>query len=172
MLLKKTQHYLFVATKLPVNEIFTNWWHLERARSDEENATSRDYLFRSYSSLKMICLKMKCKNHKVLVFLGVSKRLCKRLRPSVHLLVGPSVTILLCPRRARAWLEFCSFCVLRPSFQSVVTSKRMIGKGPGWLHSLRLIEFFPDLFQFFKIVFTESFTSTIYLQVLLFLLAT
>jgi hypothetical protein len=36
-------------------------------------------------------------------------------------------------------------------FETAVTSKRMIGKGSGWLHSLRLIKFFPDLTNFLKI---------------------
>jgi hypothetical protein len=36
-----------------------------------------------------------------------------------------------------------SFYVLRTFFQTAVTSKRMVGKGPGWF--LRLIELFPDL---------------------------
>jgi hypothetical protein len=38
-----------------------------------------------------------------------------------------------------------SLSVLSPYFQTAVTSKRMIGKGPGWSHSLCLIKFFWDL---------------------------
>jgi hypothetical protein len=38
-----------------------------------------------------------------------------------------------------------------PYFQTAVTSKRMIRKGPGWSYSLCLIEFFPDLTNFLKI---------------------
>jgi hypothetical protein len=46
----------------------------------------------------------------------------------------------------RTW----SLQVLRPYFQTSETSKRMIGKGPSWLHSLCLIEVFPDLTNFLE----------------------
>jgi hypothetical protein len=36
-------------------------------------------------------------------------------------------------------------------FLTAVNSKRMIGNGPGWLHSLCLIELFPDFINFLKI---------------------
>jgi hypothetical protein len=50
------------------------------------------------------------------MFLGASKRLYNRLRPSIGPLVGWTVRLpilltskLLCPRRARAWFEFLLF---------------------------------------------------------------
>jgi hypothetical protein len=41
---------------------------------------------------------------------------------------------------------------LRPYFQIAVTSKQIIKKGPGWSNSLHLIEFFPKVHQFSKIL--------------------
>jgi hypothetical protein len=41
-----------------------------------------------------------------------------------------------------------------------VNSEQIIGKGPGWLQVLCLIELFPDLTNFFEISFTESFAAS------------
>jgi hypothetical protein len=35
--------------------------------------------------------------------------------------------------------------VLKPHFETALTSKRMIGKGPSWSYSLRLFKIFPDI---------------------------
>jgi hypothetical protein len=61
------------------------WKELNQTKRMRPTGTFFDYLFRSYSSLKMTCLKIKCKNQSD----------------------------------------------LRPYFHTAVTSKGMVGKGPG-----------------------------------------
>jgi hypothetical protein len=54
-----------------------------------------------------------------------------------------SVTIWL-------WFRIGYLHVLRPYFQTAITSKQIIEKGPGWLHSLCLNKLFPDLTNSFN----------------------
>jgi hypothetical protein len=86
------------------------WKELDQTQRMRPTGTFFDYPFRSYISLKMACLKMKCKKHSGLFIIYV----------------------------------------LIPCFQTAVTSKRMVAKGPGWSHFLHLIELIPDLTYSFK----------------------
>jgi hypothetical protein len=66
---------------------------LDQTKRMRPTGTFSDHPFKSYSSLKLTCLKMKCKSHSDLVFLGASKRLYNTLCPMVHRLVCQ----LVCP---------------------------------------------------------------------------
>jgi hypothetical protein len=47
----------------------------------------------------------------------------------------------------------------------------LIGKGPGWLHSLRLIELFPDLTNLNKKLFHRELRNNNFRSVLIFTVA-
>ena len=158
------------------------WKELDQTKRMRPTGIFSDHPFRSYSSLKMSCLK---RNVKTAAFFGTcdSRFLISWLEQAAifkrfkiggsdwaHFLrlfeLFPGIINFFrfwltqksvkCHQESLTfyfhnwfWFWMFSLSVLRPHFQTALTSKRMIEKGPGWSHSLRLIKIFPDLINFF-----------------------
>jgi hypothetical protein len=58
--------------------------------------------------------------------------------------------------RSCLFIQNFLFYVLRPYFQTAITSKQLIEKSPSWSHSLHLIEFFPDLTHFLDFIHRDN----------------